>query len=372
MRRQFQKTFDQVRMSPEQTDRVRRTLAGRAEERPRRGGRRFSVLVVLASAAVLLMGAAAVWQSKLLQYFQGPGGSQVSGLSQYSQPVGISGTSEDGWTLTVDECMGDDQWTFLWLTLSAPEGTELPVLQEGDAFYVNLNIPDLGMDKIQVFDESPEDHQLNLAAGICAGRNLSGETISLRVTQIQYRPGDSGEMILLQDGEFVVDGIALNYPNTVTYTQPMVQVPYFDGSVQATGLKVTPFSVSMEFASAEPVEEIIDRQLRQSLGECPAPTDPAQLHSDLVRIFQGLEEPNLSLSVVMKDKTVWDLTAAGFETSSQDPCRFTGQWDFRLEVLKPGTWEESFFLDPAQIDSFILNGVEIPFTFAPEESSEDA
>lgn len=368
MRQQFQRTFDQVRMSQDQVDRVRRTLAAQAEARHRRR-RRLPVLAFLAGAAVLLMGAAAVWQSGLLRYFQGPGGSQVSGLSQYSHPVGISGTSEDGWTLTVDECMGDDQWTFLWLTLSAPKGTELPVLQEGDAFYVNLYAPDLGMDKIQVFDESPGDNQLNLAAGICAGRNLSGETISLRVTQIQYRPGASGEMILLQGGEFVVDGIVLNYPNTVTYTQPMVQVPYFDGTVQVTELKATPFFVSMEFASSEPVEEIIDRQLRQSMGGRPDSTDPAQLHSDLVRIFQGLEEPNLSLSVVMKDTAVWDLTAAGFEMSSQDPCQFTGHWDFRLEVLKPGTWDESFFLDPAQIDSFILNGVEIPFTFAPKESS---
>ena len=72
MRQQFQRTFDQVRMTPDQVDRVRRTLeAGEIQQRPRSGRKKFSALVILAGAAVLLMGAAAVWQGGLFQYFQG-------------------------------------------------------------------------------------------------------------------------------------------------------------------------------------------------------------------------------------------------------------------------------------------------------------
>lgn len=109
-----------------------------------------------------------------------------------------------------------------------------------------------GMDKIQVYDMVPGDNQLNVAAGICAGRSLRGEAVSLQVSQIQYRPGASGEIIPLQNGEFAVDGVVLDYPNTVTYFQPMVRIPYFDTNAEVTELKVTPFSVSMEFVCSEP------------------------------------------------------------------------------------------------------------------------
>ena len=246
-------------------------------------------------------------------------------------------------------------------------GTQLPILQEGDDFYVNLYALDLGMDKIQVYDMVPGDNQLNVAAGICAGRSLRGEAVSLQVSQIQYRPGASGEIIPLQNGEFAVDGVVLDYPNTVTYFQPMVRIPYFDTSAEVTELKVTPFSVSMEFVCSEPVMEIIDRQFRQNLGGSPYPTDPYQLRSKLDAIFQGLNEPVFSLSVSMKNGTVWDLTATVFDEPDENPYQFTGHWDYRLEILKPGTWDESFFLDPSQIDSFTLNGVEIPFAFDPQE-----
>ena len=366
MKQEFNWAMDQVKLPPEAEERILRALEDRAQA-PRRKRRKGPLIAVLAAAAALLMGAAAVWQSNLFQYFQGPGGSPVSALSQFASPVGISGTSEDGWTLTVDECMGDDQWVFLWITLSAPEGTQLPILQEGDAFYVNVYALDLGMDKIQVYDMVPGDNQLNVAAGLRAGRSLRGETVSLQVSQIQYRPGASGEIIHLQNGEFVVDGITLDYPNTVTYSQPMVRVPYFDTGAEITELKVTPFSISMEFVCSEPVMEIIDRQFRQNLGESPYPTDPYQRRGELEAIFQGLDEPVFSFSVSMKNGTVWDLTATVFDEPDENPYQFTGHWDYRLETLRPGTWDESFFLDPSQIDFFTLNGVEIPFAFDPQE-----
>ena len=68
----------------------------------------------------------------------------------------------------------------------------------------------------------------------------------------------------------------------------------------------------------------------------------------------------------MKNGTVWDLTATVFDEPDENPYQFTGHWDYRLEILKRGH-DESFFLDPSQIDSFTLNGVEIPFAFDPQE-----
>ena len=329
MRQEFNWAMDQVRLPPQAEARILRTLEeGQAGKTPRRKGRKGPLIAVLAAAAVLLMGAAA-WQSGLLRYFQGPGGSPASGLSRYSAPVGVSGTSEDGWTLTVEECMGDDQWVFLWLTLAAPEGTELPALGEGDSFYVNVSVPGLGMDKIQVYDLTPGDNRLQAAAGLRAGRDLRGEVVSLQVNQVQYRPAGGGEIIPLQRGTFTVEGIPLDYPDTVTRSRPMVQIPCGDSTALLTQLTVTPFAVSLEL-------------------DCP-----------------WEERPDLALSLSMADGAEWALTPTFLSPSRESSRQWIGYWEYRLEVLGPGGWDEAFFLDPAQVESLTLNGVSIPFAFHP-------
>ena len=328
MKQAYNWAMDQVKLSPQAEKRILNTLEIHLQTpHPKRW--RGAVIAALAGAAAMLMGAAAVWQSGLFQYFQGPGGSEVSDLSQYTQPVQVSGVSEDGWTLTVEECMGDDQWVFLWLTLTAPEGTELPVLGEGDSFYVNVSVPGLGMDKLQVYDLVPGDSRLQIAAGLHAGRDLRGGTISLRVSQIQYRPKESGELIFLQNGTFEVDEILLDYPNTVTCTQPMLPIPGFGAGALLTELTVTPFTVLTELEGQRP------------------------------------EETDLSLSVSMRDGTAWDLTPVAVESAQGASNRWTVSWDYRLEPLRPGAWDESFLLDPAQIASLTLNGVAVPFSFDP-------
>lgn len=382
MRQQFQRTFNQVRMTPDQVDRVRRALeAGEIQQRPRSGRKKFSALVILAGAAVLLMGAAAVWQGGLFQYFQGPGGRGPADLSQYIQPVQISGTSQNGWTLTVEECMGDDQWAFLWLTLSAPEGTKLPVLGENEHFHMRIRLSRSSEEirenggygtRIQVYDQVPGDNQVQAAFGIQPGIDPEGQIVSITVDQLSYyQNGTEGLQTIQSWSEGItVEDIVLEYPNTVSRIPLELTLPFCDTSAQAVDFKMTPFYFAIDFQMEEPLGQVLEREMFRRMEELPA-FDTVKYRTAEREIFSDFEEAAL-VELHFQDGTVIRPAAFRSCVSENDPYRFQVEWEYRY-IYQEGEegggcvdGEQTFMINPSQIETIVINGVEIPVSFVPE------
>ena len=333
MKQEFNWAMDQVKLPPEAEERILRALEDRAQA-PRRKRRKGPLIAVLAAAAVLLMGAAAVWQSNLFQYFDSPGGNTPASLSQYSQPIGVSSTSEGGWTLTVDECIGDDQWVFLWMTLTAPESTELPVLGEGESFYLKSlaqsNDPEnlwagYGVRDI-LYDTVPGDNQIQIALGMAPDISPRGQTISLTIGPLDQRGGNLSDRVILWNETLVVENIPLDYPETTTYLTTDQPIPFIDGA---------PALVTLELHKKDGTSLLLD------FG------------------YLGYDERPDDLPLMIDPSAV------------TGPFYISASWDYKdiEHSMENGSnyANLSTFIDPGQIDSVSLNGVEIPFVFDPKE-----
>ena len=379
MRQQFQRTFDQIRMTPEQTARVRQALAEEAVGRgPRRRGRMLPA-VALAAAVLLLMGAAAVWQSKLLRYFQAPGGGAATDLSQYSNQMGVSGTSENGWSLTVDECVGDDRWVFLWLTLTAPEGTQLPVPGEQEFFHLPICLSQVSRAieeagggygvRTQVYDLEPGDNQVQALFAFEPGVEPYGQVVSISAARLELWHGSTA--LQVWQGPFAVEHVALEYPDTVTHTPVKLTAPFCDTTAQAVDLKVTPFYFAVEFQLEEPLEQILDRAVHSRLGEDAVP-DTVRYRAARAELLQEFED-DAAAEVQLRDGTAIRPAALRSCPDEDDPCRFRVEWEYRYsynaqgELVGEVDGNQTFSVNPAQIETFVICGVPIPFAFSPTE-----
>lgn len=385
MRQQFQRTFDQVRMTPEQMERVRQALTegqSGVELHSQRKRRKLLALAALAGAAVLLMGAAAVWQSGLSQYFQRPGGSVPADLSQYAQPVHVSGASEDGWTLTVEECIGDDQWVFLWLTLAAPEGSELPVLGADEYFHLPIRLSKVSEEirehggystRIQVYDQVPGDNQVQAVFGMQTGVDPEGQQVSITVDQLSYyRDGTEGIQLLKEWNKGItVENVILEYPNTVVHTPLNLSVPFCNTNSKATDLKVTPFYFSIDFQLEAPLAQILKQEISRLTGKYPA-SNTALYHTTEAEIFMHFEDATV-VELHLRDGTTLQPAAARFRTDEDAPYWFQVEWEYRYiynsegELVGEIDGNQTFSVNPTQIESFAINGIEIPFIYAPEK-----
>ena len=108
MKQEFNWAMDQVKLPPEAEERILRALEDRAQA-PRRKHRKGPLIAVLAAAAALLMGAAAVagLSPVLEHYFAGTPTEELTLLGAGAAPLGLSQTYA-GWTVTLTDCVGDD------------------------------------------------------------------------------------------------------------------------------------------------------------------------------------------------------------------------------------------------------------------------
>jgi len=349
MERQYKNAMDTVKMTQRARERIETAIEGRCASEVR--GRGSQLVLLMAAVLILLMGAAYIWQVELLEYFEKPMGEVSEGMSQYVQPVQASGSSENGWTLTVDECVGDDEWVFLWMTLTAPEGTKLPVLGEGEEFYLRSVVVSAGDEnnwggygvRDILYDGVSGDNQLKIALGMGPEIDPRGQKIRLTAGPLDRRGGTLEGREIVWDGELVVEDIVLDYPNTVSLT-PLTQRALIRGTeVEAVCLKVTPFYFTVEFQSEQLASQIV------GLPETVATSDmPVEIQ---------FENGTVIRPAVFSDGPVPD-----------DPYRFYIEWGYQYTngvIDGQVDTNKTFMVDPTRIKSFRLNGVEIPFRYDP-------
>lgn len=345
------------------------------------------MIVGIAAACLMTAGAlAAVLHPGLRGYFTpaSPAEEQVveQGIYQLDRSL-----TYNGWTMTLDECIGDENSVFIWITLTAPEGTSLEV-PEGGGFDVRYRLAEMperwnGCQIQGGFypDADPSDNQVSFCCQLSTNDGIRGETISLRVESIQgygWEELDDGtkEMNFLpqlttdiQDHQWVFKDVALDYPDQTVVLEPNVQVPYLDGEATLTQVRISPLTVSLylEGGSCGNYEQYFSRP--QSIME------NTQTNTGKVTVDAGtgrdLDEPlrpdNPEVELHRKDGTVF--IPAGFGGHNWDDGI---EYDNYGNILQEGEASAVYTVtyaqknddpdriqDPAQVDYVVINGVRL-------------
>lgn len=164
MARQYKEELSRIRLTEESKTALAQALTGRGEERtgtkPRRSWRRTALLAAAClSALVVTVSAAVVISPVLKDYYGDSAGYQQSAIS-----LGQSIT-QNGWTMTLTDCVADDYSVYVGVELTAPEGTALD--WEGGYRFNSYDISFSGLEGIgsggmivQLADEDPTDNTI--------------------------------------------------------------------------------------------------------------------------------------------------------------------------------------------------------------------
>lgn len=234
--------------------------------RPRRVLRTGLLVALIAGLLTLAAGAALLMAPVLRTYF-GESGQYV--YQKNSQILNLSQTV-DGWTMTLTDCVGDDNRLYIGMEVTASEGTVLDAqgawgaglgVRDVDSGY---NIPyqfaqemisvEAGTEKPmawyvnQIPDESETDNHLRFILWANCREPLDGKCISLTVSKIYHGGSTSdGTAIYDFDGAWSFQDIKLDLADQSIRLKPNLSVPVLDTTAILTELTVSPISVMVYF-----------------------------------------------------------------------------------------------------------------------------
>lgn len=182
-----------------------------------------------------------------------------AGYQQSSTFIGKS-VENNGWTLTVTDCVADDRDLYMGLELTAPEGT---ILEEGTYQFgdspgdIDLTFPDMkyGYDTWgirQLPNDDPADNKLSFmlhSGNLFRQENYHGQRMRLKVHDLCKVRYD----VELQDivDEPVCDGIwnfgemTMDFPDSTLHLEPNVPVTTLDVQATITEIMISPISVQV-------------------------------------------------------------------------------------------------------------------------------
>lgn len=222
------------------------TGANRNSARPRGVFRAVLAAAVIAGLLMLTTGAVFLLKPVLQTYF---GASSSYVYQKNSQILNLSQTV-NGWTMTLTDCVGDDNRLYVGIEVTAPEGTALneqgyPLpygIEEIDiavsdgakhpgAWYIN-----------QVPDGNEADNHLRFVLWMNCQESLDGKDISLTLGRISH-----GNGVCDFDGSWTFRNIGLDLADQSIRLEPQVSVPVLDTTATLTELTISPVSITLHF-----------------------------------------------------------------------------------------------------------------------------
>ena len=217
---------------------------------------RFSAVAVCVFLMLLSTTALAIGFPILKTYFKGNG---------YEQSATLLGKSviQEGWTLTLTDCVGDDRYLYFGIEVAAPKGI---VLDEEDYRLEDYDFSVLGMDDYvmawhltQVPDDNKKDNIIRFILWIQGGYykdTFNNKTIELNFKNI-YHVGEwneveeSREKLYDLKAEWHFDSVKMNYPDNMIRLQPNSEVDVLDVKATLTNLEVSPIGVMVTIEGDE-------------------------------------------------------------------------------------------------------------------------
>ena len=219
--------------------------------RPRRVMRTAVALGLAACVLTAAVGAAVVGVPVLRDYFGGA-------YDKNAATVGRSIT-KNGWTMTITDLVGDDQYFYLGIELSAPEGTVLDAEYygvDGVVFMPEIDNTEHSPLLRQIDDGDPTDNRLHFVymefringSSDKEDSTLRGKNIELSLNGL-YKQGTYNEETNRFDHDVVCGetwdfgAIKLDYPDNAIRLTPNLPVTTLGVEAVITSVEVTPLSV---------------------------------------------------------------------------------------------------------------------------------
>ncbi len=364
-------SFDHFTFTPEEkeqlTDRLRQ--AAEQEERMneptkriiRHTGHRF--LIGIGAAAALTMGAlAATVGGGLLDYFEARTPEDQGVLEDSIYQLGLS-ESWNGWTVALTDCVGDDVNSYVWIEVTAPEGTVLCPPEDGQfcSGYTMRTAEDYSGSSItSIPDDDPGDERISFCLKLTALQGtLRGQTVDLTLEPIVdcwwSDPGTDRAVLhkgdvtrAIKDHTWHFEDVALNYPDQAVRLAPDVETPYRDGTATLTGLEITPLTATVRIEGGS----CYDHHGRAAGTSAGAASDPHTWFD----CWDALETV-----LVMKDGTSLELTQLNGGSGCQDGVSndlYEGvpYVEKRVRYAKAS---DPRVIDPSQVDHILVCGVRV-------------
>lgn len=349
----------------------------------------------IAAAVVMTAGAlAAVISPGLHTWFDttAPGASEAleDGICRLNRSE-----TYNGWTVTLEECAGDDSSVYIWVDVAAPEGTSL-ALPEYSFFYAKYWMKysdfDSGGSMELLPDEDPDDNRISfLIQHTFPLKSLRGETVDLAVSALAdcwWEKGNTPEESVfheegtaltaaIRDHVWTFEDVKLDFPDQTIRLAPNVEVPWLEGSAMLTKLEVSPFNVTVRMEGGS-CGAYVDHISQPPVFEGDKTVDMEGITITMGAVEEGNGETGLSeremlkaltVELTLRDGTV--LAAEAYSDRSDGRAEGiegpdTPFVELALRCAEYGNYPSQIW-DPAQVDHVTVCGVDIPVNSAPAE-----
>jgi len=388
--------FEDIRFTQEEKANLSARLRQAAEQKEdamtnetKKKVRKLSRGAVIGIAAALTLTAGAVAAAvspNLRNYFDTRSPEDQKTLEQGIYRLDRSLTY-NGWTVALDECVGDDYQAFIWVDVTAPEGMRLKAPEDGIFMSgFNLDAEEIGGltggSLYALEDENDQDNKISfcIEANPSLDGGLRNSTVDITLDPIvdtwvtgketgpvQFHEG--GPLTeAIRDHSWVFEAVDLNYPDQSIRLEPNLQVPYLDGAATLSYVELSPMTAivrvnggscyrhhaqdTYDIVPGEGSEEITDGDITILVGGTTVGTRTDCLGE-------------LDVEIHMKDGTVLPCTVAA--NSGCDDAVHSGAQPDEAHVEKRIRYVESDsklipdrVIDPAQVDHVTVCGVDVP------------
>lgn len=336
-------------------------------------------------AAALTTGAlAAAVGGGFLSYFEARTPADQSALAEGIYQLDRSETY-NGWTVELTDCIGDDTNGYVWVEVTAPEGTVLQPPEGGQfcsMYYLDSPEDHFGRNITALPDSDPQDNCISFCLELNSlDGNLRGQTVDFTLEPIvdvwwtdsgtEYAAQHNGSELTeaIRDHTWVFEDVVLDYPDQAVRLTPNLEVPYMDGTATLTKIEITPLTTTVRIEGGS----CYDHHGRAA-AEAAAPSDELVIDAGSAGSITLTEEDvstwfecwdALETTLVMKDGTTVETPNTGLGGSScQDGVSsdtYTGipYVEKRFQYAENSNLIAPRVIDPAQVDYILVCGVRI-------------
>ena len=333
-------------LSPEEKARVlEMTLAkaglcpGEKKEKTTMKKRNFGLMLmagVLCAGAVVASAAGYFTMKRPLAKHLGAGEKEAALVSQAGSDLAQSCTAE-GWTITASQVLGDKTQMRVLLDVTAPEGT---VLEEGHYRLEQAMLdPAASFSVDDVEDDDPTDNKIAMVLNTIAAKDYRGQKIRLHIGGIsRYKKYTVEELNAganpldvdkLVTGDFNLS-LELNYQDTSDTYEPDTEIDTPRGKIRVEEVTLSPQSIHVTLSGE---------------GTIAKPGDPVHAIVNAFGTILYESEEGKGYTIEVRDK---DGNGIPWTTADVELDHFTMTF--------------SNIVDPADVASVVIAGVEVPLT----------
>ena len=374
-------SFPPISFTPEEKEHLTARLKAAAEqEEPMNNTRRHTVrhisrriAIGAGVAAALTTGAlAAAMNGGLLNYFDARSPEDRNALEESIYQINRSETY-NGWTVELTDCIGDDTNGYVWVEVTAPEGTVLQPPEGGQfcsMYYLDSPEDHFGRNITALPDSDPQDNCISFCLELNSlDGNLRGQTVDFTLEPIvdvwwtdsgtEYAAQHNGSELTeaIRDHTWVFEDVVLDYPDQAVRLTPNLEVPYMDGTATLTNIEITPLTATVRIEGGSCYDHHGRAAAEAAGSKIPVSSDPDTWFD----CWHALET-----TLVMKDGTILEPPewCGKGGSSCQDGVSsdtYTGvpyvqkafQYATNSNLIPPRV------IDPSQVDYILVCGVRI-------------